>query len=65
MSSHHIDFVALDRAFQDDRRTAIDDPLAELPDHRPGVIFVDIELLGNLQSRKVEAHKIQTSDPGS
>ena len=29
MSGHHIDFVALDLALQDDRGTTIDDPLAE------------------------------------
>ena len=48
MSGHHIDFVAFDLALQHDRRATGDDPLAELPDHRPGVIFVDIKLLGDL-----------------
>jgi hypothetical protein len=53
MSRHHIDFVALDLPLQDDRRATLDDPLAELLDHRPGVILVDVELLGDLQSRQV------------
>ncbi len=48
MSRHHIDFVAFDLALQHDRRAAVDDPLAELLDHRPGVILVDLELLGDL-----------------
>ena len=50
MSGHHIDFVALDLALQDDRGAAIDDPLAEALDHRPGVILVDAEFLCDLQS---------------
>src|SRR3954447_10372533 len=47
MSCDHIDFVALDLALQDDGRTTGDDPLAELLDHRPGVILVDIQFLGD------------------
>ena len=58
MSCYHIDFVALNLPFQDDRRTTLDDPLAELPDHRPGVILVDVEFLGDLQSREVQTHEI-------
>ena len=58
MSGHDIDFVALDLALQDDRRATIDDPLAESPDHRPGVILVDIQLLGDLQSREIQAHEV-------
>ena len=58
MSGHHIDFVALDLAFQHDRRTTLDDPLAKLPDHRPGVVLVDVEFLGDLQSREVQAHEV-------
>ena len=53
MSCYDIDFVAFDLALQHDRRATGDDPLAELLDHHPGVIFVDIEFLGDLQSRKV------------
>ncbi|CAN5854984.1 hypothetical protein BH23PLA1_BH23PLA1_31110 [soil metagenome] len=45
-------------AFQDHRRTMIDNPLAELLDHRPGVILVDVEFLGDLQSRQVQANEI-------
>jgi len=37
---------------QHDRRTAIDDPLTELPDHGPSVVLVDVKLLGDLQSRE-------------
>jgi hypothetical protein len=55
MSSHDRDFVALDLAFQDDRRATIDDPLAVLLDHRPGVVLVDVEFLGDLQSRQVQS----------
>ena len=51
-------FSNLDLALQDDRGAAIDDPLAELPDHRPGVILVDVQLLGDLQSREVQAHEV-------
>ncbi len=65
MSGHHIDFVALDLALQDNRGATIDDPLAELPDHRTGVILVDVEFLGDLQSRQVQPHEIQAGDPGS
>jgi hypothetical protein len=58
MSCNHIDFVAFHLALQDDGGTAIDDPLAELLDHHPGVILVDVELLGDLQSREVQSHEI-------
>jgi hypothetical protein len=51
MSRHHIDFVALDLALQDDRGATINDPLAESTDHRPGVILVDVQFLGDLQPR--------------
>jgi hypothetical protein len=40
MSGHHIDFVALDLALQDDRGATNNDPLAESTDHRPGIILV-------------------------
>ena len=58
MSGHHIDFVALDLALQDGRGATINDPLAESPDHRPGVILVDVPLLGDLQSREIQAHEV-------
>jgi len=51
MSRHHIDFVTFGLAFQGDRRATIDDPLAESLGHRPGVILVDVELLGGNRSR--------------
>jgi hypothetical protein len=50
MSGHHIDFVALDLAFQHGRRATFDDPLAKLSDHGPGTILVHVEFLGDLQS---------------
>src|SRR3954467_14886807 len=65
MSCDHIDFVAFDLALQHDRGATGDDPLAELLDHRPGVIFVGIEFLSDLQSREIEPHEIQACDPGS
>ena len=58
MSGHHIDFVALDLPLQHDRRATLDDPLAELADHGPGVVLVDVQFLGDLQSREVEAHEV-------
>ena len=64
MSGHDIDFVAFDFALQHDRGTAIDDPLAELLEHRPGVILIQIEFLGDLQAREVQSHEIQAGDPG-
>ncbi len=66
MSRHHIDFVALDLPLplQHDRRRAVDDPLSELLDHGPSVILVDVEFLGDLQSREVQPHEIEAGDPG-
>jgi hypothetical protein len=63
MSGHHIDFVALDRAPQHDRGAPLDDPLAESAHHRPGIILVDVQLLGDLQSRQVQTHEVQATDP--
>ena len=65
MSRHHIDFVAFDRTGKRDRGPAINDPLAELLDHRPGVILVHVELLGDLQAGEVQPHQVQAGDPGS
>jgi hypothetical protein len=56
MSRHHIDFVAFDRAGKRDRGPTIDDPLAELLDHRPGIVLVHVELFGDLQAGEVQAH---------
>jgi len=53
MSRHHIDFVTFHLPLEDHGLASIDDPLAELLDHRPGVILVDIEFLGDLQTRDV------------
>ena len=53
MSSHYIKFVALDLAFEGDGRGVIDDPLAELLDHRLDVAAVHVQLLGDLQTRQV------------
>src|SRR3954447_24012222 len=64
MSCHHIDFVALVLPLQHDRSAAVDDPLSELLDHGPGIILVDVEFLGDLQSREVQAHEIEAGDPG-
>jgi hypothetical protein len=58
MSGHHIDFVALDLALQHDRGTPLDDPLAELADHGPGVVLADVQLLGDLQPREIQAHEV-------
>ena len=63
MSSHHIDFVALHLAFEGDGRAVIDDPLAELLDHRLDVAAVDVQLLGDLQARQVQAHEVEAEDP--
>jgi hypothetical protein len=64
MSGHHIGFVALDLALQHHRGAAVDDPPTEPPDHRPGVILVDVELPGDLRARQVQPHEIQAGDPG-
>jgi hypothetical protein len=50
MSSHDIDFVTFELAGEGGGGTAVDDPLPQLLDHRPGVILVDVEFLGDLQS---------------
>jgi hypothetical protein len=65
MSCHHIDFVALDLTFEHDRRTAIDDPLTKLLDHRLDVVSVHVEFFGDLQTRQVQSHKIEADDPRS
>ena len=64
MSRHDIDFVAFDLAGKGDRRPAVDDPLAQLLDHRPGIIFVDIQLFGDLQPGEVQAHQVEAGYPG-
>jgi hypothetical protein len=65
LSCPHIDFVTFDLAGKDDRGRAIDDPLAELLDHRPGVARAQVEFLGDLQAGQIQAHEIQADNPGS
>ena len=65
MSRHHIDFVAFHLALQHHGRSAIYDPLAESLNHRPGVILVDVEFLGDLQTREIQTHEISAGDPRS
>src|SRR5512135_1525260 len=48
MSRHDIDFVAFDLAGERHRRPPIDDPLTELLNHRPGIVLVQVEFLGDL-----------------
>jgi hypothetical protein len=64
MSRHHIDFVALDLAFEHHNGTAIDDPLTEFLDHHLNVVAVHVEFLGDLQARQVQPHEVQANDPG-
>ncbi len=64
MSGHHIDFVALDLAFQGHGGAAVDDPPAERLNHRLGVAPMDVELLGDLQCREVQPHEVEADDPG-
>ena len=65
MSCYHIDFVALDLAFKNDRRTAINDPLTQLLDHRLDIISVHVEFLGDLQTREIQTHEVQANNPGA
>ena len=63
MSCHHIDFVALNLAFERDRRSAIDDPLTKQLNHRLDVVSIHVEFLGDLQTRQIQTHKVEANDP--
>src|SRR5215213_6204001 len=64
MSRYDIDFVTFDLAREGHGGPAIDDPLTQLLDHRPDVILVQVQFLGDLQAREIQPHEIQASDPG-
>ena len=54
MSCYGIDFVAFDRTGKRDGGPAINDPRAQLLDHRSGIILVPVEFLGNPQTREIQ-----------
>jgi hypothetical protein len=64
MSRHHIDFVALDLAFEHHGGTAIDNALAKLLDHGLNVVAIPVEFLCDLQARQVQPHEVEAKDPG-
>ena len=63
MSGHHIDFVAFDLTFEGDGRGVIDDPLAELLNHRMDAAAVHTRFLGDLQGQQIQPHEVGANDP--
>src|SRR5216684_3686142 len=64
MACHHIHFVTLDFSAQVDLRLVSPDSGAQLTRHLMHVIFVQVEFLGDLLIGEIQAHQVQTQDPG-
>ena len=59
----HIDFVDLDLALQPRSRDLGDQTAAQLVRHDLHVACIEVEFLGDLLVRQVQAHKIEAQDP--
>jgi hypothetical protein len=56
-------FVAFDLAAQLDLGLPLDDAVTKPSGHRLGIIGIDLQLLGDLLVREVQAHEVQAQDP--
>lgn len=63
MTGHDVDLVSLHFTFEPDLGLTLDQTLAKLAGHGLDVTFVEIEFLGDLPVRQVEAHEIQAQHP--
>src|SRR4051794_9471438 len=63
MTGHDVDLVSLHLTVEPDVGLALDQTLAELGGHGLDVALVEIEFVGDLSVRQVEAHEIQTQHP--
>ena len=63
MAGHNIDLVALHFTAQRGRRGLGHDTLAQLSRQVMRSVFVEVEFLGNLRSRQIEAHEIRAQNP--
>jgi len=64
MTGYNIHFITLDFALKRDRFLLVDNALPQLSGPLLHIIFIQAQLLGNLLVGKVEAHEIQTQNPG-
>lgn len=60
---HHVDLIGLNRAFQSHWREFGRDPAAQLFAHRLNVRDAQIQFLGDLLVRHVQAHEVQAQHP--
>jgi hypothetical protein len=63
VTGHDVDLVGLHLAFEPDVGLALDQTLAELTGHSLDVALVEVEFVGDLPVRQVEAHEIQAQHP--
>jgi len=63
VAGHEVDFVAFHLTCQDRRRLLGHNTLAQLAGHLMHVILIEIEFLGYLVIREIEAHEVQTQNP--
>jgi len=60
---HDVDLVALDLAAELHLRLPLNDPLPQHGRHPLGVVGIEVEFLGDLLVREVQAHEVQDQDP--
>ena len=64
MTGHDVDLVSLHLTVEPDVGLTLDQTLAELAGHGLDGALVEVEFLGDLPVRQVEAHEIQAQHPG-
>src|SRR5262249_50000372 len=63
VSGHDVNLVALDLAAEPHLRLPPDDPLPQHGRHPLGVVWVEVESLGDLLVGEVQAHEVEDQDP--
>ena len=63
VSSDEVNLVALYRARQGWCGRGIHHPTSQVLGHRPRIIFVEVEFMGNLTVTQIQPHQIQPGDP--
>jgi hypothetical protein len=60
VTSHDRDLIALDGSLQDRRRLALDHPGSQLAGHPLHIVFVQLQLLGDLGVGQAQPYSIGT-----
>ena len=65
MTCDDIDLITLHGSFEDGNGLVTEDSFPQLRRHLLNVVLVQVQFLADLSVRQVQAHEIQTQDPGA